>query len=183
LVLLLDARAEHLLRRRAIRNGKLEWDVFAATVQEGQTLSEAATCGLRAALPQLAEIAQLKDLHDDSQGAMSVDSFRVPACKAEAFVFQLQDEATAALLDASEELAWVRATAAQQEASWRLRQTVSRSDFDRCLPVVAETTPELNGAQESFGGETERQAREIELLELYCGNGNHTVAMSGVFDR
>jgi hypothetical protein len=25
--------------------------------------------------------------------------------------------------------------------------------------------------------------RPLELLELYCGNGNHTVAMAGAFDR
>ncbi len=182
-MLLLDAQAKRLLRRRNARNDKLEWDVFAATVEEGQTLSEAAACGLLAALPQLTEVAQLKGSCDGWQGVKSVDSFRVPACKAEAFVFQLQDEAAAALLDECEELAWVRVTAAQEQASWRLRQTVSRSDFDRCLPVAAETGPELGGVQESFGGNAEGQVRGIELLELYCGNGNHTVAMSGVFDR
>jgi hypothetical protein len=56
LVLLLDAQGECLLRRRTARKGGVEWDVFGAAVQEGQTLSEAAFCELFAALPQLAEV-------------------------------------------------------------------------------------------------------------------------------
>ena len=94
---------------------------------------------------------------------------------------QAPDGNAAGLLDASEDLAWVSVAAAQDQASWRLRQTVSRGDFDRCLPAAAGAAQQISDVQESADGEV--QARGIELLELYCGNGNHTVAMAGVFDR
>jgi tRNA/tmRNA/rRNA uracil-C5-methylase (TrmA/RlmC/RlmD family) len=94
---------------------------------------------------------------------------------------QASDGIAEGLLDASEDLAWVSVAAAQEQASWRLRQTVSRSDFDRCLPAAAVDAQQISEVQESDDGEA--QARGIELLELYCGNGNHTVAMSGVFNR
>lgn len=186
LVLLLDMRRKRLLRRQTANKGELQWDVFSATVDEGQTLCEAATSGLHAALPQLAQVACLSGLDGANNAVVAIDSFRVPACKAEAFVFQLQaeGEAAVALLDAPGTLSWAPMTEASEQASWRLRQSLSRSDFDRCLPVMAETFPQFSKIEEeTVRGETQHHKQGIELLELYCGNGNHTVAMSGVFDR
>lgn len=47
----------------------------------------------------------------------------------------------------------------------------------RWLPpeLLARADEEVDGGAE--------EGEQLHLLELYCGNGNHTVAMAGVFDR
>ena len=165
LVLLLDVEANRLLRVSTERQNA-KWDLIGGSVLKGETPAQAAARELQAAAPALRP-----------EGCEPAGNFGVLPCKAEAFIFRLLPGASVV-----EEggLGWVSLAEAGDGASWRLKEALSRAPSKGLLGAATADAAEVP----ADGGSKElEEVKGLQLLELYCGNGNHTVAMSGVFDR
>ena len=164
LVLLLNAEANRLLCVSALRQNA-HWDVIGGSVLKGETPVQAAARELQAAVPALRP-----------EGCEPAGNFGVLPCKAEAFIFRLLPGES---VDA-DSLGWVSLAEAAEGASWRLKETLSRAPSKG---VLGTATADVAAAAAGDGSAEVEAVKGLQLLELYCGNGNHTVAMSGVFDR
>ena len=203
LVLLLDATGEQLLCVSTERQDIAHWDTFGAPVLKGEAPAETAWRELQGAI-SVPGHASLQPQDDAEATAVAcAGNFGVPACKAEAFVFQLQQAAgpaEAVLKDdgtAPAGLGWVSLAAidvvnkdAGLAVTWRLNEALSRAPDELVAVGTTSTATSSSSSSSSTGGQSclgnDAAALKpvgLQLLELYCGNGNHTVAMAGVFDR
>jgi hypothetical protein len=146
LVLLLDATGEQLLCVSTERQDIAHWDTFGAPVLKGEAPAETAWRELQGAISVPGhDSLQPQDVAEATAVACA-GNFGVPACKAEAFVFQLQQAAgpaEAVLKDdgtAPAGLGWVSLAAidvvnkdAGLAVTWRLNEALSRAP-DELVP-------------------------------------------------
>ena len=164
------------------------WDLPGSAVAEGETAEAAAERVLSTAvLAGMPADERARRRYEYRGGA------HLASTKSQLFVYGSVGGSGACAVDGAE---WVDLDGAALGASYRLRQVqqepptassalwltgvrqwIAGREALRWLP------PELLArADEQEGGSAEED-EQLHLLELYCGNGNHTVAMAGVFDR
>ena len=165
------------------------WDLPGSAVAEGETAEAAAERVLTTAvLPVLGGMDERARRRYEYRGGAHLAS-----TKSQLFVYGSVGGGGACAVGGAE---WVDLDGAAMGASYRLRQ-VQREPKLRRLPVwltgvrqwiagreaLRWLPPELLARVDEEESGSAEEGEQLHLLELYCGNGNHTVAMAGVFDR